>query len=565
MARRRRLTTALQLLRGGHWKESGGLFTRRNPSSDYAIWRALHAVTPKGRQEMVARISAWKSCPVLSVMLWCGGASGEEISRSAGSVRAQIYPNFELLVVGETHSNWAESDARVRFIGAGGSIPEGLNAALAMATGSYVVRLHAGDTLAAEALFRLAEILDAGQLPDLIYSDEDRFDAGGHLIDPFFKPDWSPEYFLSWNYLGGMVAIRKELIQNAGGWRAAFDGAADYDLILRCVGSEGQVRHLTEVLYHRKAGTAESGPEDAALRSVQDYLQTSGRGGTVEPGIAAGTRRVRYKIKGEPKVSIVIPTASRKFEIRGKNTWFLLECVESIRRLTTWRNLEIIAVDNNDMPAELEAALRPLDVRILRYTEPFNLARKMNFGAFAGTGEQLVLLNDDIEVITPDWIEAMLEFSQQPEIGAVGLQLLFPNNTLQHTGVIILNENPRHPFYGRPANHPGYFNSSQVHRNWSAVTGACLMTPASLYRDVGGFTERFPLNYNDVDYCLKVIARGKRVVYTPFAKLYHYESVSKSGTHEREAVAFKKAWGDKIQVDPFYSPHLENHFRIRIG
>ena len=296
---------------------------------------------------------------------------------------------------------------------------------------------------------------------------------------------------------------------------------------------------------------------------LQSYLGSTDHNARIESGPAEGLHRVRYPINGNPKVSIIIPSACRQIELRGRQTWFVVECVSSIRRLSTYSNLEIIVLDNNDMSEPLATALAPLNIRHIPFTEPFNLARKMNLGAFSASGEQLILLNDDVEVISPNWIQSMLEFSQQPEIGAVGVQLLFPDNTQQHTGVIILNGNPRHPFYGCPADHPGYFHSSQVHRNWSAVTGACMMTRAEVFKSVGGFSENFPLNYNDVDYCLKVLNIGKRVVYTPYAKLHHHESVSKTGTHSHEFKAFRKAWMSRFPQDPYYNPNLTRHFRIR--
>jgi GT2 family glycosyltransferase len=232
--------------------------------------------------------------------------------------------------------------------------------------------------------------------------------------------------------------------------------------------------------------------------------------------------------------------------------------------LSTYRNIEIIVLDNNDMPTDLAAALAPLDIRRIPFTEPFNLARKMNLGGFSAAGEQLILLNDDVEVITPDWIESMLEFSQQDQIGAVGVKLLFPDDTQQHTGVVLLDGNPRHFFYRCPADHPGYFHSSEVHRNWSAVTGACCMTRTEIFKAVGGYSERFPLNYNDVDYCLKVQAIGKRIVYTPHAKLYHHESVSRPEKRPGEATAFRNFWAKRFPRDPYYNPNLARHFRIKL-
>jgi len=402
----------------------------------------------------------------------------------------------------------------------------------------------------------------------MVYSDEDKMTPAGRHVDPFFKPDWSPEYFLACMYTCHLGVYRTELVRRVGGWRSAFDSSQDYDLVLRLAATGPKVHHVPDILYHWRtipsstASGAGAKPEahERARQAIANYLDLTGRPGTVEDGPSAGFHRVRYKIQGNPLVSLVIPSACREVEVRGRKTWFVLECISSVRRLSTYANLEIVVIDNHDMSDELAERLAPLDVRRLHYTDPgtgrFNLARKLNEGARAARGEQLLLMNDDVEVITPDWVEALLEFGQWPDIGAVGPQLLFPNDTQQHNGVNLLEGNPGHPFYQFPADHPGYFNSSAVHRNWSAVTGACLMTRADVYRDVGGFSEHFPLNYNDVDYCLKLRERGLRIVYTPYAKLYHHESVSKSGTDEEELAAFKAEWADRVARDPYYNPNL---------
>jgi len=365
-------------------------------------------------------------------------------------------------------------------------------------------------------------------------------------------------------YTCHLGVYRTEIVKRIGGWRKQFDSAQDYDLVLRFTATGAKVHHIPDVLYHWRtlpsstAANTGAKPEahQRAQNALREHLASIGRPGTVLDGPGEGFHRIRYQIRGNPKVSIVIPSACRRVELRGRKTWFVLDCVASIRRLSTYQNLEIIVLDNDDMSAELSDALAPYDVRKISYTEPFNLARKINLGGFSAAGEHLVLLNDDIEVITPDWIEAMLEFSQWEDIGAVGAQLLFPNDTQQHNGVNILQGNPGHPFYQFPADHPGYYNSSVVHRNWTAVTGACLMTRKDVYVAVGGFSEEFPLNYNDVDFCLKLNRAGKRVVYTPYAKLYHHESVSKSGNDLAELEAFKAAWAQRIPHDPYYNPNL---------
>jgi len=482
---------------------------------------------------------------------------GEGSRASVESVVRQIYPNWQLIIVGGGERD--SSDSRVRHVPAGG----GKTAAVELATGEYVCFVESGDELAEHALFRLAEAIVCNRSLDMIYSDEDMVSDMGVHAEPFFKPDWSPEYFLAWNYLGRLAAYRRELIGKIGGIREEFADAFEYDLILRLVAEKAAIHHVPDVLYHRGKSAATEPSGASAGRALREYLASTGQSATIESGGAGGVHRVRFALAGNPLVSIVIPSASRSATIRGRQSWFVLECVSSIRRLSTYKNVEIIVLDNNDMPEELAAALGPLEIRRVPFIGEFNLTRKINLGASQARGEQLILLNDDIEVITPDWIEAMLEFAQQPQIGAVGAQLLFPDDTQQHTGVILLNGNPRHPFYGMPAGHPGYFHSSQVHRNWSAVTGACMMTRAQNYKAVGGFSEQFPLNYNDIDYCLKRGAIGKRIVYTPYAKLYHYESVSKTGTYRREFEAFHRTWRERFGRDPYYNPNLGRHFRVR--
>jgi GT2 family glycosyltransferase len=219
-------------------------------------------------------------------------------------------------------------------------------------------------------------------------------------------------------------------------------------------------------------------------------------------------------------------------------------------------NYQILVVDNDDMSSELQRELDELGVVRIPYTAPFNLSAKINLGAAKAEGEFLLLLNDDMEVITPDWLECLLEHAQWPEVGVVGAKLLFPDGRLQHAGVTMLDRKPHHHFYGWPGSEPGYYGSHILTRNFSAVTGACLMTKTQLYRELGGFDESFPLNFNDIDFCLKVRRSGRRVVFTPYAQLYHFESASKTGCYRHEVEAFVQRWGNEVELDPYYSPHL---------
>jgi GT2 family glycosyltransferase len=486
--------------------------------SDYQRWRELHQITAGDRKRIRAEIERWKNAPRISMI-------GAEIS----NLTSQIYPHWQVEPADKL-------------------------------TGDFACFVDQGDELPEHALSSLARAIVEDPSRDIIYSDEDRVTGEGEHVEPFFKPDWSPEYFLSWMYTGRLAGYRRQLVEKVGGVREEFGDAAEYDLMLRLVAAGANVHHIPDVLYHRRKRAQMTN----GARAVQTYLDTTEPEGAVEAGIVPATHRVKFAIKGQPLISIVIPSACRPVKFRDRESWFVLECVSSIRQLSTYKNIEIIIIDNNDMSDELWRKLQPLDVARVHFIEEFNLTRKINFGARHTKGEQLLLLNDDVEVITPGWIEAMLEFSQQEAIGAVGVELLFPDDTQQHTGVVILDGNPRHPFYHEPGDHPGYFYSSVAHRDCAAVTGACTMTRREVFEAVAGYSERFPLSYNDIDYCLKVLGSGKRVVYTPFAKLYHHESVSRPLTKPEHVKGFKEYWGARFPRDPYYNPNLGRHYRVRV-
>jgi glycosyltransferase involved in cell wall biosynthesis len=251
--------------------------------------------------------------------------------------------------------------------------------------------------------------------------------------------------------------------------------------------------------------------------------------------------------------------------IRGERTYYLLKCLESIKK-TTWPRYEIIVLHGRQVPAPIASELKHAGIVHAGYESPFNWSEAMNRGAAQAQGEHLLFLNDDIEVITPDWLERLLEFSQQAAVGAVGAKLFFPSGRIQHAGVAVLEGRPQHPFYSHHGEHPGYFNNLLVPRNCSAVTGACLMTRAEVFREAGGFDEALPLNYNDVDYCLRLIASGKRVVCTPHARLYHHELGTRpAGVRPEETAALQERWGMAWANDPYYNPHLSpSHFDYRI-
>jgi glycosyltransferase involved in cell wall biosynthesis/SAM-dependent methyltransferase len=550
----------------------------------YEVWRRLYQLTDSDREHMRQEAATFDNSPLISVLMPVYNVKVGLLRKAIDSVLLQTYPHWELCIADDasqspriraTLEEYARRDSRIKvvFRTERGNISAASNSALALATGEYVALLDNDDELAEQALFRVAKAIIADRDLDLIYSDEDKLEPDGRHVDPFFKPDWSPEYFLTCMYTCHLGVYRTALVRELGGFRSELDSAQDYDLALRIVARSHRVGHIPDVLYHwRKlpnstARSHRAKPQafETACRALASYLTIKGQPGRVEPGPFAGLHRVRFNILGRPKVSIVIPTASRPARIRGHDTSFISHCVQSIRRSTRYPHYEIITVDNDDMPPDLQRELDRWKVRRVSFTDEFNLASKMNLGAAKADGDHLLFLNDDTEIITPDWLECMLEYSQQPEIGAVGAKLLFPDGRIQHVGVVLLDGDPCHPFYANGGKDMGYWAGNYLTRNTSAVTGACLMTRADLFHELGGFDEAFPLNYNDVDYCLRVNERGKRVVFTPYAQLYHYEGATKSGITPEELEAFKKRWQDKWSRDPYYNPNLSlNYHDYRI-
>jgi GT2 family glycosyltransferase len=545
----------------------------------YEVWRKHRQLTDADRERMRRIAAAMAYPPLISVLMPVYNVKVSFLRLAIESVLRQTYPHWELCIADDASTSaavralleeYGSADPRIKvtFRPKRGHISAASNSALELASGDYVALLDHDDELAEQALFQVAQAIVADRSLDMIYSDEDKLEVDGRHVDPFFKPNWSPEYFLNCMFTCHLGVYRTALVRELGGFRSEYDTAQDYDLALRVVARSKHIKHLPDILYHwRKlpdstARTHRAKPQAhrTAGRALESFLMTTGRQGTVESGRFAGLHRVRFTIVGRPKISIVIPTASRPARIRGRDTTFVGNCVKSICRKTTYKNYEIITVDNDDMPPELQRELDGWHVRRVSFTDEFNLASKMNLGAAKAEGEHLLFLNDDVEVLTPDWLESMLEYSQQEEIGAVGVKLLFPDGRLQHVGVVLLDGDPIHPYYGNPGGDIGYCGGNLVIRNYSAVTGACLMTRRDLFHDLGGFNETFFLNYNDIDYCLRAVTSDRRVVFTPYAQLYHYEGATKSGITAQELEAFKERWGEQWSQDPFYNPNLSINF-----
>ena len=493
------------------------------------------------------------------------------------SVLAQSYDNWELCIAddcsGEPHvrtvlSEYQKMDNRIKcvFRLSNGHISEATNTALNLATGDFVCLMDHDDLIDENALFEFASYLNDVPDCDFIYSDEDKITVDGLRYEPFFKPDWSPEYLESCMYTAHFACYRKSIVDQIGGFRSEYNGAQDYDFVLRFTEVAKKIGHVPKVLYHWRAipgSTAQSMDEksyviDAAVRALTSRLKREGVPGKVTPNMYNGCFDLLREVKGSPLVSIVIPSAGRDSLIGGKKVDLLLHCIRSIRNKTTYSNYEIVVIDNGDLRERAIVELESYGIQRLTYDETiFNIAKKLNLGVEAARGDYVVLLNDDTEIISPNWLESMLSLGQKDMVGAVGAKLYFEDNNLQHVGVAFCEGLPDHVRRGVPKNDPGYFFSSVASRNFLAVTGACLLVSRELYLSVGGFDESFAVNYNDIDFCLKLVQRGYRNVYSAQAQLYHYESQNREryvGNEEIEL--FLDRWRDAVAYDPYYSSYF---------
>ena len=455
----------------------------------------------------------------------------------------------------------------VRYRDRNGGIVEASNDALEMATGTWVAFLDHDDLLTPHALAAVDAIVETDETIDYCYSDEDHIDRGGRFFDPFHKPDWSPERLRSQNYTCHLSVMRRSLVDEVGRFRHGFDGAQDYDLILRVTERARRVEHAQQVLYHWRmgegstSGDATSKPYayEAGRRAVADHCARVGIDAEVEPGAILGVQRLRRRVHGEPLVSIVIPTRGSVGRVWGVDRIFVIDAVRSVVERSTYQHVEIVVVADVAMDPAIVTELDALAgdrLRVVWYDKPFNFSDKVNVGALAATGDLLLFLNDDIEVIDADWLETMVAIAQEDDVGAVGARLLFADGTLQHAGHLY-NGGPTHIFGGRGGDEIGPSGLLVVQREVSGVTAACLMTRREVFESVGGFTTSLPENFNDVDFCLKLRHRDLRIVYTPYASLHHFESQTRVPLVKQFEIDFIMArWAHPLAVDPYSNPNF---------
>lgn len=501
------------------------------------------------------------------------------------SVLRQAYPNWELCLADDCSTNpevravieeYRAKDSRVKvcYRQKSGHISAASNSALELVTGEYVAFLDHDDELTMDALYLVAR--EINQHPDarLIYSDEDKKTAHGVRINPHFKSDWNPELLLHQNYICHLLVIKKDEIDRVGGLRTGFDGAQDWDLILRVSENlqESQIRHIPHILYHWTiiaGSTAHSTAAkpyvlEAQAKAVQEHLDRTGQHARAKIWHSISHIAVDRPVHNEgPKVSLVILTRDKVKLLR--------QCVDSLLARTSYQNYEVIVIDNGSVEEASFTYFREItkhpNVKVVRDDRPFNFSALNNVGVTHCTGEILGFLNNDLEFVKPHWLEKMVAQAVRKEVGAVGARLLFPNNLLQHGGVIIgIGGVAGHNHKGRPREDYGYFNRAILSQNLSAVTAACLLMRREVFDRINGFDEGLSVAFNDVDLCLRVREAGYKVIYEPDAELYHHESASrgyentpqKFARFEREVETMKNRWKDKLRVDPYYNPNLTN-------
>ena len=542
----------------------------------YDAWLGVNAWNKRMCDDLLDRLSRQiDRLPTISIVMPVHDPPLEFLERAIKSVRAQVCERWELCIVddGSTNQNvravlerWSGADPRIRvaYLKQNVNISEATNRAAALAVGEFLLFFDHDDELTPDAVGEVALFVADQPRVDVLYSDDDKIDVSGRRYAPQFKPDWSPELLLSYMYLSHVFVVRRALFESVGGMRVGFEGAQDYDLALRAAERTSAFGHIPRVLYHWRAlpgSTASSGAAkpaslEAGRRAIADAFERRGIDARVtQPDFAAkgnlGIYSHEFPDEG-PAVTIIIPTKNQ--------TAVLRQCIESLRR-TTYRNYEVVIIDNDSDDPETLAYLQSLSHRVIRIPNPFgrfNYAAINNRAVKAVAGEFVLFLNNDTEVKAPRWLSQMVGYAQMPGVGAVGAKLIFADGRIQHAGVIhgLYHGLAGPAFKLTPEWEHGYLAYASVVRNYSAVTAACLLTPRGRFLELGGFNEAdFGVAYNDVDYCYRLVDQGYRCVYCPDAQLTHYEGFSRGFRDDpTEVAAFKQKY--KRRSDPWYSPSL---------
>lgn len=568
----------------------------------YGPWYEKHQATDAELQKQSRECEKWTNSMKISIIVPCYHTPEQYLTEMMDSVREQSYPNWELCLADATDGEAVEDVVKAyvqkyqedrivyQHLEENLGIAGNTNAGLSMASGDWIALLDHDDLLAKDALYELAAKAREDGRIEAIYTDEDKVEDKGNGLQyaqPHFKPDFSIDLLRSNNYITHLFCVKKEIVDRVGGFRKEFDGAQDYDFILRCTEAAKKIGHIPRILYHWRVHSSSTADNpmskryayDAGQRAIEEHLKRQGVEAEVSQLKFFGFYRVQYKVHENPKVSILIPNKDEPETLR--------RCIESIQK-TDYENYEIIIIENNSTKQETFSYYEELcktiyqkgsmclscegtlaggqTVKVVTWEGTFNYSAINNFGASFATGEYYVLLNNDIEIITKDWLQQLLGNCQRKEVGIVGTRLYYPDNTYQHAGIVLgIDGIAANMYPGMRREREGYLHKAALQLNYSAVTAAFFMIKREVFEEIGGFEEELAVAFNDVDLCLKAITAGYLVVYNPFVEAYHYESKSRGKEDTKEKVrrfgneieCFRSRWIDLLKAgDPYYNPNL---------
>ena len=541
---------------------------------DYKEWYENHRVLEKDLEEQKS-VHFLKE-PLISIIVPIYNTPITFLRQMIDSVQQQSYAKWELCIGNASPEKQEirqvleeyKSDKRIKEIAIleNKGIAENTNKAMTISEGEFIGLLDHDDLLAPNALYEVVKALNENNLAEVVYTDEDKVTADlEEHFRPHFKPDFNLDLLRSNNYICHFFVASRDLIKRVGGFRPEFNGAQDYDLILRCTEQAKQIVHIPKILYHwrvHKASTADNPASkmyafDAGKRAIEEHLVRCRTKHTKDLGFY----RVKYEICGEPLVSIIIPNKDQSEALK--------KCLDSIREKTSYRNYEIIIVENNSEEPETFAFYKKIageKIKVVTWEGEFNYSAINNFGVRHARGDYLLLLNNDVEIINGDWLTEMLSHCQRKEVGIVGAKLYYPDNTIQHAGIIIgIGGVAGSVFVGLPRAFSGYLHKASIQLDLSAVTAACMLVKRSVFEQVGGLEEKLKVAFNDVDFCLRVREKGYLVVYDPYAELYHYESKTRGAEDTKEKIRrfqteieyMRSHWiGLLKKGDPYYNCNL---------
>jgi O-antigen biosynthesis protein len=569
----------------------GGLgLELREQKRQYQEWIQRHE--PNEEEKVRQRRARFKVAPLISIVVPVFNTPKPFLQEMIRSIQRQTYRKWELClaVSGDQAdtllkliADLSQGDPRIKVLRQAENlgIAENSNRALTLATGAYVTFSDHDDCLADFALYAIVQALNRNPAVDFLYSDEDKLSADGRRrFNPFFKPDFSPDTLRSYNYICHLTVIKRTLLKRIGGFRPECDGSQDYDLILRATDKARRIVHLPHVLYHWRVHDRSTSQHyaikayalEAAQLALRDHLRRKRLQGTVSNGQMPTTYHVQYALKRQPRVAIIMPTKDQAQTLKT--------CVDSLLEKTAYKNFTLYLVDTGSREKSTFQLYRSLaknpHIKLFKKSGIFNFSAVNNFAVRRSRGEVLLFLNNDIEVLHTDWLDQMVQLALRPDVGAVGAKLYYPDGTIQHGGVILgIRGVAGHSHKHFSRHDPGYFFRLKATHNLSAVTGACLMLRREVFRQCGGFDEKYQLAFGDVDLCLKIRKHRRLVVWTPYAELVHHESktrgyedtLEKQTRFKNEIEYFQRKWKQELsQGDPYYSPNLTlQHEDFSIG